>query len=349
MNSSTRIAAVVLGLGLILLPMNPQQARPTFKTDVTEVEAPFKTGVTVVNVPVTVRDNGTLVTDLNKTDFEILDNGKLQEISYFAHQADVPLNVALLVDVSGSVLEIIEVEKTTAGQFLEQVLRPHDSGAIVSFADSVVLWQDFTSSMDLLRAGLTNLKDVGAPTPFSRRNPKEGGTALYEAIAITVTQWFRLQTGTKVMIVLSDGLDTISQRTLESAVGAAQAMEVVVYSICREDPGNSQMARYRSIHASDFIQYASGCAALKALSEPTGGRMFSISKTMSMQMVFEAIGEEIRSQYLLGFSPSNPGRPGTRRKLEVRTTRSDLIVQARKGLVDRSGAASYYVPKTSQH
>ena len=348
MNPSARIAAVILGLGLTLLPVNPQQASPTFKTDVTEVEAPFKTGVTVVNVPVTVRGHGILVTDLNKNDFEILDNGKRQEISYFAHQADVPLNVALLVDVSGSVLEIIKDEKVTAGQFLEQVLRPHDSGAIVSFADSVVLWQDFTSSMDLLRAGLTNLKDVGAPTLFSRRNPKEGGTALYDAITTTVTQKFPLQTGTKVMIVLSDGLDTISQGTLESAVGAAQAMEVVLYSICREDPSNSEMARYRRIHASDFIHYASGCAALKALSEPTGGRIFSISKTMSMQMIFEVIGEEIRSQYLLGFSPSNPGRPGTRRKLQVRTTRSDLIVQSRKGLVDRSGASSYYVPKANE-
>ena len=138
------------------------------------------------------------MTDLNKNDFEILDNGKRQEISYFAHQADVPLNVALLVDVSGSVLRIIEVEKVTAGQFLEQVLRPHDSGAIVSFADSVAFWQDFTSSMDLLRAGLTNLKDVGAPTLFSRRNPKEGATALYDAITITLTQKFDFKSGRRL-------------------------------------------------------------------------------------------------------------------------------------------------------
>jgi hypothetical protein len=133
MNSSGRIAAVVLGLGLISLPMNPQQAPPTFKTDVTEVEAPFKAGVTVVNVPVTVRGRGILVTDL--------------------------------------VFEIIGDEKLTAGQFLEKVLRPHDSGIIVSFADSVVLWQDFTSSINLLKAGLTNLKDVGAPAPLLRRDP----------------------------------------------------------------------------------------------------------------------------------------------------------------------------------
>jgi len=126
-------------------------------------------------------------------------------------------------------------------------------------------------------------------------------------------------------------------------------MEVVVYSICREDPGNSEMAQYRRIHALDTIHYASGCAALKALSEPTGGRMFSIGKAVSIQMIFEVIGEEIRSQYLLGFSPTDPGRPGTLRKLQVRTTRKDLVVQARKGLMDRSGGASYYVPKANQH
>ena len=222
------------------------------------------------------------MTDLNKNDFEILDNGKRQEISYFARQADVPLNVALWVDVSGSVLEIIKDEKVTAGQFLEQVLRPHDNGAIVSFADSVVLWQDFTSSIDLLKAGLTNLKDVGAPAPGLRSDSRKGGTALYDAIATTVMQKFPLQTGTKIMIAISDGLYTISQGKLESAVGAAQAMEVVVYSICREDPSNSEMARYRTIHALDIIHYASGCVALKALSEPTGGRMFSIGKAMSL-------------------------------------------------------------------
>jgi VWFA-related protein len=336
MQALVRIATVMLLLEVILPPINPQEGPPTFKT-----------GVTVVNVPVTVRGHGILVTDLNKNDFDILDNGKRQEISYFAHQADVPLNVALLVDVSGSVNRIIEEEKTTAGQFLEQVLRPRDSGIIVSFADSVALWQDFTSSIDLLKAGLTNLKDVGAPRPGLRSDPRKGGTALYDAITTTVTRKFPLQTGTKVMVVISDGLDTISLGTLESAVGASQAMEVVVYSICQEDPVDSQreMDRYRRIHARDSIQYASGCAALKAISEPTGGRMFSISKAMSLQMIFEVIGEEIRSQYLLGFSPSNPGRPGTFRKLQVRTTRSDLIVQSRKGLVDRSGTGSYYVPK----
>ena len=313
------------------------------------MEAPFKAGVTVVNVPVTVRGHGILVTDLNKNDFEILDNGKRQEISYFAHQADIPLAVALLVDVSGSVFQIIEDEKVIAGQFLAQVLRPYDSGIIVSFADAVVLWQDFTSSINLLKTGLINLKDIGAPAGLLRRDPQRGGTALYDAITTTVTQKFPLQTGTKVMIVISDGLDTISQATLESAVSASQAMEVVVYGICREDPANSEMDQYRRIHRLDTIHYASGCAALKALSEPTGGRMFRISKAKSMQMIFEVIGEEIRSQYLLGFSPTDPGRPGTLRKLQVMTTRRDFIVQARKGLVDRSGAASYYVPKANKH
>src|ERR1700684_1700014 len=102
MHSSIRIAVVMLGLGGILPPIKPQEGPPTFKT-----------GVTVVNVPVTVGRLGGLVTDLEKNDFEILDNGKRQEISYLARQADIPLNVALLVDVSGSVNQIMEDEKTT--------------------------------------------------------------------------------------------------------------------------------------------------------------------------------------------------------------------------------------------
>jgi len=305
----------------------------------------FKTGVTVVNVPVTVRGDGILVTDLHKNDFEIFDDGKRQEISYFAHQNDVPLNVALLVDVSGSVRQIIEDEKVTAGQFLEQVLRPHDTGIIVGFSESVVLWQGFTSSIDLLKAALTNLKPVTLPAPVSKRAFR-GDTALYDAVAATATREFPLQTGTKIIVVISDGLDTASLATLESAVGSAQTMEVVVYSICKEGRDDSALDLYRKIHARDIMRYASGCSALKALSEPTGGRMFSISKIMSMQMIFSAIGQEIRSQYLLGFSPSNPGRPGTRRKLQIRATRNDIRA-TRRDLVVR-GRNGYYAFNTNE-
>jgi len=299
----------------------------------------FKTGVTVVNVPVTVRGDGILVTDLHKNDFEILDNGKRQEISYFAHQDDVPLNVALLVDVSGSVRQIIEDEKVTAGQFLERVLRPHDRGIVVGFSESVILWQGFTSSIDLLKAALTNLKPVALAAPGLTSDPRRAGTALYDAVAATAKREFPLQTGTKIIVVISDGLDTTSSTTLESAVGSAQTMEVVVYSICKEDLDNSATEQYRWIHKSDISRYDSGCSALKALSEPTGGRMLSVSKTMSMRMIFEVIGEEIRGQYLLGFSPSNPGRPGARRKLQIRATRKDI--RMRRDLIVR-GRNGYY-------
>jgi len=334
-NSSGRIAVVTIGLGLFSPSMNAaQSSSPTFKT-----------GITVVNVPVTVRGDGILVTNLHKNDFEIFDNGKRQEISYFAHQNDVPLNVALLVDVSGSVRQIVEDEKVTAGQFLERVLRPHDRGIIVGFSDSVVLWKGFTSSIDLLKAALSNLKPVALPAPGLTSDPRKAGTALYDAVTATSTREFPLQTGTKIIVVISDGLDTISSTTLESAVGSAQTMEVVVYSICKEDRDNSATLQYRWIHKSDMSRYDSGCSALKALSEPTGGRMFSVSKTMSMQMIFEVIGEEIRSQYLLGFSPSNPGRPGTRRKLQIRATRNDIRT-TRRDLIVR-GRSGYYASNTN--
>lgn len=326
MNSLVRIAAAMLGLELMLQPTNSQQPTPTFQT-----------GVTLVNVPVTVRNNGTLVTDLDKNDFEILDEGKRQKISYFARQFDVSLNidtdnslnVALLLDVSGSVLHIIGNERTTAGQFFEQVLHAHDSGIVVAFADSVLLWQDFTSSTDVLKAALTRVKPFGS-----------GKTVLYDAITFTAAEKLRFRTGTKIMVVISDGLDTASEVNLESAVAMAQATEVVVYSICEEGPANSAMDQFRRIQLLDPIRYAPGCSALKAISEATGGRLLSISKSVSVQKVFESIREEIRGQYLLGFSPSNPARPGTFRKLQIKTTHGDLTVQSRQG---------YYTPKATEH
>ena len=108
-------------------------------------------------------------------------------------------------------------------------------------------------------------------------------------------------------------------------------MEVVVYSICDEDSAHASVEAYKRLHEGDVMRYAAGCDALRAVSEPTGGRMFQIGKKMSIENIVKIIREEIRSQYLLGFSPSNPAREGTFRKLEIKTKPRQLEVQARKG------------------
>jgi VWFA-related protein len=133
------------------------------------------------------------------------------------------------------------------------------------------------------------------------------------------------------LVVLSDGLDTTSSVTLESAVKSAQAAETVVYGICDQDRKRSEMDHYLSTHSRDITRYYSGCDALKAISGPTGGRMFVMPKDRNTEPVFEAIRQEINGLYLLGFSPLIPPREGTFHKLQIHTKRHGLVVRGREG------------------
>ncbi len=167
--------------------------------------------VNVVNVLCTVYDKrGALVTDLGKEDFEVLENGRPQPIRYFARDSDLPLTVALLVDVSGSVKEFIDQEKGAALQFLEAVLRPTDQAVLLGFSSTIVQWQGFTSSPEYLRMALARLRAV----PF-RGLPQEGpmpSTLLYDAVYQTAQEKLKKIPGRKVMVVVSDGLDNGSRK-----------------------------------------------------------------------------------------------------------------------------------------
>jgi len=315
-----RFAAAIVVWCLICRTVTPQDAVPLFQT-----------GVTVVNVPCVVRERGgSLARDLHKDNFEIFDEGKRQEIRYFARQADIPLTLGVLLDISGSVRDIVEREKRTAASFFRKILRSNDYGMVTSFADSVRLWQDFTASVEDLNASLISVRPVLGPRPFASDAP-QGGTVLYDSITVTAMEKFRHRAGSKVIVLLSDGLETNSSVTLESAIKAAQATELIVYSICDNDPAHEELDAYRRLHRNDAIRFTSGCDALRAISEPTGGRMFRIGKNASVEQIFDAIADEIRGQYLLGFSPSKPAREGSFRKLEIKTKPAGLIVQARKG------------------
>src|SRR5947209_5603842 len=169
-------------------------------------EPPIKVDVNVVNVLSTVRDkHGVLVNDLTRDDFLVLEDGRRREIRYFARDTDLPLTVALLVDVSGSVREFVDKEKGAVLQFLESVLRPQDQAILFGFSSTVVLWQDFTSSPEYLRMALARLR----PIPF-KGLPAEGpmpSTLLYDAVLETANDKLKQVPGRKVMIVVSDGLD----------------------------------------------------------------------------------------------------------------------------------------------
>jgi len=283
--------------------------------------SPIRVDVNVVNVLCTVADKrGALVTDLRKEDFEIRENGRKQQIRYFARDTDLPLTVAMLMDVSGSVRQSIEAEREAAGKFFDAVLRPTDHALLLGFSSTLVLWQDFTSSTERLRSALAQLHAV----PF-RGLPGDGqlmpGTLLYDAVYKTALGKLKGVPGRKMMLIVSDGLDNGSQMHVEEALQAVQTTNTIVYGIC-------------------YDQKFFGCDFLKGLAEPTGGRMFDVSKKkQSLDEIYQTIADELRSQYAIGYVPINQEHDGKFRKLEVKVRAPGLRVAVRRG---------YYAPGSGE-
>jgi len=282
---------------------------------------PIKVDVDVVNILCTVYDRrGALVTDLKQEDFKIFENGKPQQIRYFARETNLPLTLALLLDVSGSVQRFVELEKNTAARFLEAVLRPDDQALLMGFSSTIILWQDLTPSGPRLNAALQRLRAI----PF-KGLPGEGqpmpSTLLYDAVQAAANEKLKHVAGRKAMVIISDGLDNGSSIKQDAAIAAVQATNTVVYSICYESAQGGLL----------------GCSYLKNLSEATGGRMFQVGKKLSLKEIFQIIQDEMRSQYALGFVPTNREHDGKFRKLEVKVAPKGLRVQTRRGYYAAGG------------
>jgi VWFA-related protein len=190
---------------------------------------------------------------------------------------------------------------------------------LISFGSDAELLQDYTNSVRLLSDGLEKLRVNAQPVGFhpgpvpTMTNAR--GTILYDAIYLATTEQLRNQVGRKALIVISDGMDYGSRTKLDEAVAAAHRADAIVYSIYFSDP------RF----------YPGSDSALKRISNDTGGRVFHVGRKNTLQNIFKEIQEEMRSQYALGYTSTNPDRDGGFRKIEIRPTDKDLKVQARKG------------------
>jgi VWFA-related protein len=317
----------------------------------------FSTGVKVVNLFATVRDKkGQIVRDLTKDDFLLDEDGRAQEIRYFAQESDLPLTLGLLVDTSGSQRRLIEEERSASYRFFEQVLRPEkDVAFVIHFDFDVELLQDITASRRLLEKALENLE---APTQQrqQRQYPRQqgpypfpgggrrgrgpvgrgggrsgGGTMLYDAILLASDELMRKQSGRKALILLTDGVDTGSKVSLSSAVEAAQRADTLVYSILFEDTemyGGFGMGR---MGGRGQMNGANGRKVLEQISRETGGRFFDVSKKRPLAKVYDEIDEDLRHQYSLGYSPDRTEAGGGYHKIRLTTKQKGLVVQTREG------------------
>ncbi len=313
------IAAAALVLIFIAVPVAeaqqvPQATGPTLKVT-TEV----------VNVYAVVRDkHGRLIPDLTKNEFEIKEDNIPQQITYFSRETDTPLTLAIMIDTSPSQERVLDTEQREAKAFLHQILRPNDLVCVMHFDLEVELLQDFTIEEARLDSAIDDTVINGGghgvlPSPLPTQNI--GGTHLYDAVYLAATQLMNEQVGRKVLILLTDGEDQGSKETLDQALEAAQKSDCIIYGIDIVD---------RAFYGFGGLGFK-GDSVLRKLCEQTGGNVIKVNKIKNTADAFQRIADELRTQYLLGYTPSNPRKDSGFRKISVRVTSGDYKVQTRAG------------------
>lgn len=291
-------------------------------------DEPIKVDVDVVSVLASVRDkHGAFINNLDKDDFQIYEDGKLQTIKYFSRETNLPLTIGMLVDVSASQENLIEIERNAASQFFNQVIKKRDQAFIISFGADSELLQDLTNSPRLLQRALGDLKlnagfqgihpssVPGGDTPH--------GTVLFDAVYLGASDRLVHEVGRKVMVLITDGGDQGSKLTWQKAVEAAQKVDAVIYSIYYVDPGFYMRGTF-SFGGGDK-------GVLQKMSSETGGHVYEVDRKHTLNSVFDELQEEMRSQYAIGYTPTNPEKDGSYRKLEIKLKNKDLKIEARKG------------------
>jgi VWFA-related protein len=296
------------------------------KTDKPADETPsISVSVDVVSILTSVRDKrGGLVGNLEKDDFTVLEDGKPQTIKYFTRETDLPLTIGLLVDVSGSQANLIDTERNAASQFLAQVLRKKDEAFLIAFGEESELLQDYTNSTRLLNDGLRQLRVSSGVTGIhpSPTGAQPRGTVLYDAIYLAANEKLKSEVGRKVIIVITDGVDQGSRLTINQALEAAQKSDAVIYSIDYYDPRAYGMFGFGG---------GGGESYLHKLSDETGGHVYKVDSHHPLSEVFKELQDEMRSQYSIGYTPTNDAKDGSYRHLDIKLAKKDLKAQARKG------------------
>jgi VWFA-related protein len=293
----------------------------------------LKVSVDVVQLFFNVKDrHGALIPHLNKENFELFEDGQPQTIKYFKAESDLPLTLGMMIDSSGSQMRVLDMEKEVGASFLESTLRPKDEAFVISFDVDITLLQDFTNSVSRLRHALNEARintggvscsggPIGpqGPIPCSSTGPR--GTALYDAVYLASHDELSHEVGRKAMILLTDGEDQGSKLKIKDAIEAAQKADAICYVLLIADRGFSY----------GFGGYT-GVSDMRKLTEETGGRVIEVgNKIEKLRQAFDQISQELRSQYNIGYTPTNTARDGSFRKVEIRPKQSDYKIQARSG------------------
>lgn len=310
---------LITGIGsLLIFPVGaqngaPQQGARKQTEEKPEVQEP-QIITTNVRLAVTIVDkNNRFITNLQQQDFEIFEDSAPQRIESFRPESDLPLDIAVLMDTSNSVKPKLKFEKEAAISFLYTMLQSRrDRALFMTFDSEVEMHQDFTNRIDLLQQAIDKVK-------------ARGETRLYDAVySVCEEKMFASSGRRRAMVIITDGEDTVSEKTLTDAIDIAQRSETTIFAI--------------STKAGGFFGVQAGTVDrredknLKKLAEETGGRSFFTAEVIELEKSFSAIAHELRSQYLIAYSPTNEKFDGKFRSIDVKLPgRKDLRIRAKKG------------------
>lgn len=309
-----------------------QSQQQSQQDQVPQTSQTLKSGVALVNVFATVRDKRhAIVSGLTQDDFKVYEDGVEQKVAFFSKEMNLPITLAILIDTSGSQQSVLGAEQDTASRFVHEIMRKRDEAIVISFDTDVNLLADFTEDPSVLERAIrrTQINAVGAggvvtPGTVPQGN-NAGGTNFYDAVYLACHDELASEAGRKAVIVLTDAEDTGSQLSLPEAIESAERADTVVHVLLLADVMG---------YFSQGMGYNGGAVANKMAGD-TGGRVIAVRSEKSLEKAFDELAEELRSQYVLSYYPSNEKKDGTFRKIKVETTKDDLKALARRG---------YYAP-----
>ena len=284
--------------------------------------ATLKVRTNLVNVYFSARDKNGFITNLRKDDCSIMEDKNPQTIKNFTQEKKLPLTIGILLDTSGSQMHVLPLEQESGAEFLKDVLTPKDEAFLISFDVNVDLLADYTNNAREIRRAMEKATiNTGAGSGSVTGNGQARGTLLYDAVYLAAHDKLRAEAGRKVIVMLTDGGDQGSQETLKSATEAAQKANVIVYVILIADRG----------FYGGFQMGYSGDRDMERLATDTGGRVINVGNDgKRLEAAFNQIQDELRTQYLLSYTPTNDKEDGSFRKIQMACGK-DAKVQARKG------------------
>lgn len=272
-------------------------------------------GVNEVSVVFTVTDkHNHYVKDLGKNDFKVIDDERpVEEIRSFRRETDLPIQVGLLIDSSGSVRDRFKFEQESAIEFLNQTIRPHsDQAFVLGFDSNLEITQDFTDSTELLSKGVRALRPGNATRMYD---------ALFYACRDKLLRSPQAESVRRAIILVSDGDDNASHATREEAIEMALRANVIVYTISTNFAGTADTGKFDRI--------------LERIADATGGRTFKPFQLTDVANAFAEIQDDLRSQYALSYRPADFKHDGRYRTIEIMAEHKGLKIRSRHG---------YYAP-----